>query len=84
MAINIGALAAMLGHRQNLVPYSAKPEHQLGPRTRQTLRLLSFNMQAGMEVQRFSHYVTRSWQNILPARDKIKNLHKILIFGYLA
>ncbi len=41
------------------------------------LRLLSFNMQAGMEVQRFRHYITRSWQNILPAKGKIKNLHRI-------
>ncbi len=41
------------------------------------LRLLSFNMQAGMEVQRFRHYITRSWQNILPAKGKIDNLNRI-------
>jgi endonuclease/exonuclease/phosphatase family metal-dependent hydrolase len=41
------------------------------------LRLLSFNMQAGMEVQSYRHYLTRSWQNILPARGKIDNLNRI-------
>jgi endonuclease/exonuclease/phosphatase family metal-dependent hydrolase len=34
-------------------------------------------MQAGMEVQRFRHYITRSWQNILPAKGKIDNLNRI-------
>lgn len=51
--------------------------HEPGPRLEDRLRLLSFNIQAGVEVQRFSHYVTRSWQHILPAKDKIKNLNRI-------
>lgn len=41
------------------------------------LRLLSFNMQAGMETQSYRHYFTRSWQHILPGKDKIRNLHRI-------
>lgn len=41
------------------------------------LRLLSFNMQAGVETQRYHHYVTRSWQTILPAPTKVRNLHRI-------
>jgi endonuclease/exonuclease/phosphatase family metal-dependent hydrolase len=48
-----------------------------GPKHDNQLRLLSFNIQAGVEVQRFSHYVTRSWQHILPTKDKIKNLNRI-------
>ena len=48
------------------------------------LKLLSFNIQAGMETQRMRHYVTRSWQHVLPARGKIRNLNRIseLLRGY--
>ena len=63
-------------HR-NFVKVEAAPSHVVGPRLEHHLRLLSFNIQAGVEVQRFSHYVTRSWQHILPAKDKIKNLNRI-------
>lgn len=30
-----------------------------------------------METQRMHHYLTRSWQHVLPARDKMRNLHRI-------
>ncbi len=33
-----------------------------------TLRLLSFNMQAGMAMTHLHHYVTRSWRHFLPSR----------------
>lgn len=41
------------------------------------LRLLSFNIQAGMTVQNYRHYVTRGWQHLLPARQKYQNLNRI-------
>lgn len=53
----------------------ARKKHRARKNSR--LRLLSFNMQAGMETQSYRHYITRSWQHILPARDKIRNLHRI-------
>ncbi len=56
---------------------SSAAQSTLRPKHGRQLRLLSFNMQAGMEVQRFRHYITRSWQNILPARGKIENLNRI-------
>lgn len=30
------------------------------------LRLLSFNIQVGINTQRYHHYLTRSWQHVLP------------------
>ena len=33
------------------------------------LRLLSFNMQAGMAMTHLHHYVTRSWRHLLPSRN---------------
>lgn len=32
----------------------------------EVLRLLSFNMQVGLQTQRYSHYFTRAWRHALP------------------
>lgn len=41
----------------------------------QRLRVMSFNMQAGMAVTRYSHYLTRSWRHVLPSLDSRVVLH---------
>lgn len=58
------------------------PEHAtpMGDR----LKLLSFNMQAGMGMDKSHHYVTRSWQHIFPHPQRHNHLKKIaeLLSGY--
>jgi endonuclease/exonuclease/phosphatase family metal-dependent hydrolase len=48
------------------------------------LRLLSFNMQAGMAMGRPVHYLTRSWQHVLPHPRRREHLERIvqLVRGY--
>lgn len=41
------------------------------------LRLLSFNIQVGISTQRYHHYLTRSWQHLLPHRERADNLRRI-------
>ncbi|MFJ4375712.1 endonuclease/exonuclease/phosphatase family protein [Pseudomonas japonica] len=41
------------------------------------LRLLSFNIQVGISTERYRHYVTRSWQHLLPHTGRAGNLQKI-------
>lgn len=41
------------------------------------LRLLSFNVQVGINTQRYHHYLTRSWQHVLPHAGRILNLQRI-------
>lgn len=41
------------------------------------LRLLSFNIQVGISTERYRHYVTRSWQHLLPHGGRASNLQKI-------
>ena len=41
------------------------------------LRLLSFNIQVGISTQRYHHYLTRSWQHLLPHRGRAVNLQRI-------
>jgi endonuclease/exonuclease/phosphatase family metal-dependent hydrolase len=41
------------------------------------LRLLSFNIQVGINTQRYHHYLTRSWQHLLPHIGRAGNLQRI-------
>lgn len=41
------------------------------------LRLLSFNIQVGISTERYRHYLTRSWQHLLPHTGRANNLQKI-------
>lgn len=41
------------------------------------LRLLSFNVQVGINTQRYHHYLTRSWQHLLPHAGRSGNLQRI-------
>jgi endonuclease/exonuclease/phosphatase family metal-dependent hydrolase len=43
----------------------------------QKLRLLSYNIQAGIETNRYRHYVTRGWKHVLPHRGRVVNLQAI-------
>lgn len=40
----------------------------------EVLKLLSFNIQVGINTQKYHHYLTRSWQHLLPATGR----HNIL------
>jgi endonuclease/exonuclease/phosphatase family metal-dependent hydrolase len=41
------------------------------------LRLLSFNIQVGISTGNYGHYLTRSWQHLLPHGGRAGNLQKI-------
>ena len=41
------------------------------------LRLLSFYIQVGISTERYRHYLTRSWQHLLPHTGRAGNLQKI-------
>ncbi|MGA9572691.1 MAG: endonuclease/exonuclease/phosphatase family protein [Lysobacterales bacterium] len=44
---------------------------------RQTLSLLSFNIQTGVDTKDFHEYVTKSWKHLLPLKERISNLNRI-------
>src|SRR5690606_39930461 len=41
------------------------------------LRLLTFNIQVGINTSSYHHYLTRSWQHFLPNRRRYENLDRI-------
>jgi endonuclease/exonuclease/phosphatase family metal-dependent hydrolase len=53
---------------------SQSPPQLSGP----ILRLLSFNMQAGMGMGQPHHYLTRSWQHVLPHPQRREHLERIV------
>lgn len=63
--------------RHNYIRFEPHANARLRGQGDPRLRLLSFNMQAGMETQSYRHYVTRSWQHVLPGKSKLRNLHRI-------
>jgi len=43
----------------------------------QRIRLLSYNVQAGISTGRYRHYVTRSWKHVLPHAQRFSNLDRV-------
>jgi endonuclease/exonuclease/phosphatase family metal-dependent hydrolase len=43
----------------------------------QKLRVLSYNIQAGVDTQHYRHYLTQSWKHVLPHRERLLNLNRI-------
>lgn len=48
------------------------------------LRLLSYNIQAGIACHGYHHYLTHSWKHVLPDPERLENLERIArcIAGY--
>ena len=44
---------------------------------RRRLRLLSYNIQAGVYTKHFREYVTKGWKQLLPHRERLLNLNRI-------
>lgn len=59
---------------------TAETETHMG----QTIKLLSYNIQAGIRTGRYRHYITHSWKHVLPHSQRFSNLDRIahLVRGY--
>lgn len=47
------------------------------PTDERPLKLLSFNIQAGIASSGYHHYLTRSWKHVLPYPERLENLDRI-------
>ena len=43
------------------------------------LRVLSYNIQTGVDTQHYRHYLTQSWKHLLPHRERLLNLNRIAV-----
>jgi endonuclease/exonuclease/phosphatase family metal-dependent hydrolase len=48
------------------------------------LRLLSYNIQAGIDTRHYREYLTKGWKHLLPSRERMRNLNSIanMLRGY--
>ncbi len=44
---------------------------------KQSLKLLSYNIQTGTSTNHYRHYLTRSWRHLLPNSERMENLSNI-------
>lgn len=47
------------------------------PNSGRRLRLLSYNIQTGIETRYYHHYITRGWRHLLPDAQRLGNLDRI-------
>ena len=52
-------------------------EPQLAGNTPGRLRLLTYNIQTGIQSSHYGHYVTRSWQHLFPHADRPRTLKRV-------
>lgn len=62
---------------QPKMPLPLEPRPRLDAAGRVRIRLLSYNIQAGMRIGQFREYLTKSWQHVLPFPGRIANLARI-------
>jgi len=43
----------------------------------QTLSILTYNIQGGIDTRRYREYVTKGWRHLLPHRERLVNLNRI-------
>jgi endonuclease/exonuclease/phosphatase family metal-dependent hydrolase len=55
----------------------AAPAGDDGAQAGQRIRLLSYNVQAGISTARYRHYVTHSWKHVLPHPQRFSNLDRV-------
>lgn len=48
------------------------------------LKLLTYNIQAGVDTRRYREYLTKGWKHLLPNRERLRNLNLIaeMLRGY--
>jgi endonuclease/exonuclease/phosphatase family metal-dependent hydrolase len=55
------------------------PPSDPAPSRRRRLRLLSYNIQSGVYTRQYRDYLTQSWKQWLPHRERLLNLNRIAI-----
>lgn len=57
---------------------TTEPTFELFPHHRH-IRLITFNIQVGITTGAYRHYLTRSWQHLLPTSQRLRNLDRIAV-----
>lgn len=70
-----------LSYKQMCTPVELEPWQRYlddqASHQRDTLKLLSYNIQVGIQTRHYRDYVMRAWQHLLPSKSRLSNLDKI-------
>ena len=67
----------LLGSRERPCSTCSGSDHVPEFEPHRHIRLLTFNIQVGINTSSYHHYLTRSWQHVLPHRRRLQNLDRI-------
>ncbi|MBN7770270.1 endonuclease/exonuclease/phosphatase family protein [Marinobacter daepoensis] len=70
-------IGGILGNQQGPRGACSGSEHVPDFQAHRHIRLLTFNIQVGINTSSYHHYLTRSWQHFLPNRRRYDNLDRI-------
>ena len=70
-------LNGILRNQESSRGASSGSEHVPAFEAHRHIRLLTFNIQVGINTSSYHHYLTRSWQHFLPNRRRYENLDRI-------
>jgi endonuclease/exonuclease/phosphatase family metal-dependent hydrolase len=56
---------------------NAVPDTEHVAATRTSLKLLTYNIQVGIQTKKYRHYVTKGWKHVLPHEKRVSNLRRI-------
>ena len=78
--LSAGNIKGFRNSRGSMSPAELRTNHECTPceqKLPDVLRLLSFNIQVGNNTQHYRHYLTRSWQHLLPHAGRHIQLGKV-------
>ena len=64
-------------HIQVIGPLLARSSASTSWPAQRRLRLLSFNIQAGIATSKYRHYLTHSWKHVLPCAERLETLDRV-------
>jgi endonuclease/exonuclease/phosphatase family metal-dependent hydrolase len=67
----------LIGTTQVQTPACATAEGDVSFNKGRRIRLLSYNIQAGVSTRHYRHYFTQSWKHVLPHSQRFANLDRI-------
>tara|TARA_R100001460_G_scaffold47319_2_gene85052 strand:+ start:62 stop:922 length:861 start_codon:yes stop_codon:yes gene_type:complete len=67
----------LMGFQEGVKSASSGTDHVPDFEPHNHIRLLTYNIQVGINTSSYHQYLTRSWQHVLPHRRRIENLDKI-------
>ena len=72
-----GAIARHINRQMSRQVHCSELDFNSQESLSRPIKLLSYNIQVGINTQLYRHYITRGWQHVLPNSERVGNLDRI-------